>query len=434
MLSARAWLFGGNTVARIGILVLLIGLSFLAKYAADVGLFPPPARVILIALVAITLLLVGWRLRGRRPGFAALLQGAAVAALYLDVFAAFRLLQLLPASLAFGLSVAIVAFSGVLAVRQNALSLAVIGAAGGFAAPLLMSTGQGSHVGLFSYYLVLDLGIAAIARYRSWRVLYLLGFSFTFVIGGLWAGHYYRPAFYPTVQPFLAAFVLLFLAIVIIEARKTPTQLTHAIDGTLVFGLLIVGFGAQLALVHEMPWASAWSAVGFGATYLLAAAATRRLTSLGNCSPQRSASPFCRWPYRWGSTTGSRRPPGPPRAPGALWFGLRHQRRLAVFTGIALQLVAAVLLLERIDHLSSTTPMLNARWIGVVLIVSPALFSAWSLRQAQLDAHPRWLHRSSPMALARSAGLGRSVVARRPRRRIRRLEATQPMQPVSPRC
>ena len=40
---------------------------------------------------------------------------------------------------------------------------------GGFAAPLLVSTGSGNHVALFGYYLVLDLGIAAVAWYRTWR-------------------------------------------------------------------------------------------------------------------------------------------------------------------------------------------------------------------------------------------------------------------------
>lgn len=48
-----------------------------------------------------------------------------------------------------------------------AAALAVIGALGGFAAPLLLATGAGNHVALFSYYLVLDLGIAAIAWVNS---------------------------------------------------------------------------------------------------------------------------------------------------------------------------------------------------------------------------------------------------------------------------
>jgi hypothetical protein len=34
-LRARDWLFGGNTVVRMGVLVLFVGLAFLAKYAVE---------------------------------------------------------------------------------------------------------------------------------------------------------------------------------------------------------------------------------------------------------------------------------------------------------------------------------------------------------------------------------------------------------------
>ncbi|KAG1577895.1 hypothetical protein G6F46_015822 [Rhizopus delemar] len=50
-------------------------------------------------------------------------------------------------------------------------------------APLWLSTGSGNHVGLFSYYAVLNAGIFAIAWFRPWRALNLLGIDFTFGIG-----------------------------------------------------------------------------------------------------------------------------------------------------------------------------------------------------------------------------------------------------------
>ena len=59
--------------------------------------------------------------------------------------------------------IAIAVLSALLAIMQNALSLAVLGVSGGFLAPVLASTGGGSHVMLFTYYGVLNLGILAIA-------------------------------------------------------------------------------------------------------------------------------------------------------------------------------------------------------------------------------------------------------------------------------
>ena len=102
--KARAWLFGGNTVVRMGVLVLFVGLAFLAKYAIENSLLPPELRLAAIGAAGIALFVVGFRLRGKSPdklAYALTLQGAGVAVLYLTVFAAFRLYQFLPAGAAF---------------------------------------------------------------------------------------------------------------------------------------------------------------------------------------------------------------------------------------------------------------------------------------------------------------------------------------------
>ncbi len=96
------------------------------------------------------MLVGGWRLRERRAGYALGLQGAGVGVLYLTTFAAFSLYHLLPPTLAFVLLAAIAVLSAFIAIAQDALILAVFGAGGGFLAPILASTGGGSHVALFS--------------------------------------------------------------------------------------------------------------------------------------------------------------------------------------------------------------------------------------------------------------------------------------------
>jgi uncharacterized membrane protein len=93
---------------------------------------------------------IGWRLRVSRPGYALIVQGGGVGLLYLTLFAAFRLYQLLPAALVFILLTAMAILSALLAVLQDSRSLAAMAVTGGFLAPLLASTGGGSHVMLCS--------------------------------------------------------------------------------------------------------------------------------------------------------------------------------------------------------------------------------------------------------------------------------------------
>ncbi|MEO8524513.1 MAG: DUF2339 domain-containing protein, partial [Caldimonas sp.] len=170
----RQWLVGGNTIVKAGVAILFVGLAFLAKYAAEHTQLSPELRLAAIGTAAIVLLGFGWRLRLARPGYAQVLQGGAVAVLYLTLFAAFRYYGVLAAGPAFGLMVAVAALAAALAVLQDARSLAVVGALGGFATPLIVSTGSDNAAALFSYYLVLDAGIAAVAWFRTWRSLNLV--------------------------------------------------------------------------------------------------------------------------------------------------------------------------------------------------------------------------------------------------------------------
>ncbi|MCL2635375.1 MAG: DUF2339 domain-containing protein, partial [Betaproteobacteria bacterium] len=137
LIAVRQWFVQGNPIVLAGLVILFIGLSFLARYAVQAGLFPVELRLAAIGVVGIALLAVGFRQREARPAFGLALQGGGVAVLYLTVFAAFRLTQLMPQP-AFAFMVLVCAASCALALLQNARSLAFAAFAGGFATPLLL--------------------------------------------------------------------------------------------------------------------------------------------------------------------------------------------------------------------------------------------------------------------------------------------------------
>jgi uncharacterized membrane protein len=251
--AVRRFLSGGSLLVKTGIIILFIGVSFLVKYAAEHDLLPIELRLAGTAAGGVILLGLGWRLRLKRPTYAHVLQGGGVAILYLTTFAAFRLYELIPALFAFAVLVATAVVSSALAVLQDSRSLAVLGVSGGFLAPVLTSTGEGSHVFLFSYYALLNLGIAGIAWFRAWRVLNLIGFAFTFVIGMSWGWRYYRPEYFSSTEPFLILFFLIYTFIALLFALRQPPDLKGYLDGTLVFGTPVVVFSLQGMLVEPNP-------------------------------------------------------------------------------------------------------------------------------------------------------------------------------------
>ena len=228
------WLSGGNALVRVGVVVLFFGVAFLLKYAYEHTHIPIELRLTAVAIGAIVMLVIGWRLRTRNPVYALAVQGGGTGVLYLVIFGAFRLFKLLPGEAAFILLIAIAALSAILAIVQNAQSLAVLAVSGGFLAPILASTGSGSHVMLFSYYAVLNLGILAVALYKAWRPLNVLGFVFTFSIGSMWGARFYRDDLFSSTEPFLVFFTLLYIVIAVIFAFRQAPRLKHYVDSTLI--------------------------------------------------------------------------------------------------------------------------------------------------------------------------------------------------------
>jgi uncharacterized membrane protein len=374
------FLFGGNTVVRVGIVVLFFGVAFLLRYTYERVQVPIELRLTGVVLAAIVLLGLGWRLRAQRPGYALALQGGGVGLLYLTVFAALRLYALLPAAGALALLTGLAVFSAMLAVLQNSMALAVLGASGGFLAPILASTGAGSHVLLFSYYALLDVGILAIAWFRAWRPLNLLGFAFTFVIGGVWGARYYRPELFGSTQPFLALFFLIFVAIPVLFARRAAPDLRAYVDGTLVFGTPLVAFGLQLGLVRDIEYGAAYSALALGAFYLVLAwrlhgrsgARLRLLVesfiALG-VAFVTLAIPLAfegRWTAAVWALEGA----------AILWIGVRQRRLLARVFAVLLQVGAGVAFLLDLPGREAALPVLNSACLGSVLVAVAGLFSA----------------------------------------------------------
>ncbi len=379
------WFTQGNPVVRIGIVILFFGVSFLVKYAAEQNILPIELRLSAVALAAVAVLVTGWRLRNRSGAYGLVLQGGAVATLYLTVFSAIKLYHLLPAGFAFALMVALVTFSGVLAVLQNARMLALFGAAGGFITPVLLASSDGSHIMLFSYYALLNAGIFGIAWFKSWRILNVVGFVFTFVIGAAWGHDSYQPAYFSSTEPFLILFFLFYVAISVLFAHRQPPQLKGYIDGSLVFGVPLVGFTLQSALVKDMEYGMAFSALVLSGLYILLARSlwkrqvdgmrmlTEAFLALGIVFGSL-AIPLA-LDGRWTAVTWSM------EGAALVWVGIHQHRRLARWFGLLLQFGAGIAFLISLDHIKAPLAVLNGAYLGGLVVSLAGLFSSWQLQR-----------------------------------------------------
>jgi len=420
--GARNWLFGGNTVLRVGVVLLFLGLAFLLRYATEGMVVPIELRYAGVAASSLGLLGLGWWLRRRNSNYALMLQGTGIAVLYLTVFAAMRLHPLLDPSAALGLLVAVTLFSAILAITQDALGLAAAAALGGFAAPILTSTGAGSHVALFSYFALLNAGILAIAWFKAWRLLNLIGFVGTFGIGLAWGLRSYTPELLWSTEPFLILFFFMYLAIGLLFTRRKLLELSDApadadrqallhwsagkgdyVDGSLLFGPPLVGFGLQLALVQHLEFAASFSALALGLIYMVLARLLMggRALLLGETCLALGvifatlAIPLgldARWTSAAWAVEGA----------GIFWLGLRQQRPLARVFALLLQLGSALAFLSELRPGESS--LLDGAPLGALLLGAALLFSFELLRRADKAWSASWEQGMAPILAV--AGLG----------------------------
>src|SRR5216110_1397547 len=190
---------GAKLFAWIGGLALFLGVVFFVKYSFEHNLIPPELRVAIGFVVGVGLLIGGLLLKRKENAVTAqTLCATGILVLYAVTFACrsyyhFSFFGLIPTFL---LMTLITAVAFLLAVRLNAIVVAVLGIAGGFLTPLLLSTGQDHPLGLFGYIALLDIGLLAVAQRQRWSALPTLGAVGTALMQFAWVATFFVPEKY----------------------------------------------------------------------------------------------------------------------------------------------------------------------------------------------------------------------------------------------
>ena len=242
---------GGRWFNWIGIIAVTIGVAFFLKFAFDKQWIGPGARISLSAILGITLLYVGERLRGRGlKAYAYVLSGGGILILYISDYAAYNFYQLIGQPLAFLLMAVVTTIAVLLSVRLDALPVAILGLIGGFLTPLLLSTGVDNEIGLFTYIALLDAGVLALAYFKRWRSLDFLSFAGTLAITLGWAFKFFDQGKVWTTLVFLSIFFLLYSLLAIFH-NVLPGRPTRWFDLALATANATFYFGLSYLMLSE---------------------------------------------------------------------------------------------------------------------------------------------------------------------------------------
>ena len=173
---------GENLINKIGMLILALGISFFVKYAIDKDWINEPARVGIGILCGSLIMMIAHKLKKNYGAFSAVLVAGAISVFYFTIYIAFHEYQLFSQTIAFSIMALITVFSTLVSVSYDRQELAVLSLIGGFAAPFMLSTGEGNYVVLFSYVAILNLGLLAVSYFKKWKIATILDFIFTTIL------------------------------------------------------------------------------------------------------------------------------------------------------------------------------------------------------------------------------------------------------------
>jgi uncharacterized membrane protein len=185
---------GAKLFAWIGGVALFLGVAFFVKYSFEHNLIPPELRVAIGFAVGLALVFGGLALKRKENAITAqTLCATGILILYAVTFACrsfyhFAFFGLIPTFIIMSL-ITVTAF--LLAVRMNAMAVAILGLAGGFLTPILLSTNQDNPFGLFGYIALLDIGLLMVARRKDWKPLPILGAIGTLAMQLAWVASFF---------------------------------------------------------------------------------------------------------------------------------------------------------------------------------------------------------------------------------------------------
>jgi uncharacterized membrane protein len=276
---------GSHWLNRIGIAAVLIGISYFLKLAFDNNWIGPSGRVTIGLLAGIAVVI--WSERFRNKGykvFSYSLKAVGIGTLYLSLWAAFQVYQLIPSSAAFGMMLAVTGATAAMAFAQDAQILAAFAIAGGFSTPLLLSTGQNREIALFAYVAILDLATLFLVTVKPWRHLLVMSYAGTLLLYVGWYSTFYSRSQIGLTLAFATVFFAIFALAPLFTLQPEGEPVFFAsVPAILSFVNAGVYFVQAYVMIEEVDKTyMAWFALALAAVYIFLGRQIRaRSTSAG---------------------------------------------------------------------------------------------------------------------------------------------------------
>lgn len=228
-----------NWLNAIGVITLVLGIGFFVKYAIDQDWINEIGRVALGIVVGGIVAGIAHKLSAKYHVFSSVLMGGSLAIFYTTITLAFREYELFNQTTTFVILIVITVLAVGLSLAYKRQELAIFAFIGGMLAPLLISTGNGNHVVLFSYIFLLNTGVLIVAVRQKWMLVDKFSYVLTYLYLFSWIILKVNTTLQFSAIFFISLFFVQFMVLLVLRYIKNAAEKSNV--GQLLY-ITVVNF------------------------------------------------------------------------------------------------------------------------------------------------------------------------------------------------
>jgi len=248
-------LIGRNAFALIGVSIFILGLTFFVKYALEQAWFNVTGRIIGGLVGSLALIAIAHTLRNRHRAYSSVLVGGGLALQYFIFSLAFNEYHLFSQTTGIVILLFIIAITILISIAYNRVELAILAFLAGVTAPFIAKFDLNNWFVLFSYLLIIDIGVLILSYFKKWVSIYLISYVFTGLFYLLWIlkvrHDELSPIAYLGVLCFLTLFYIAFLSISMIYNLKVRKPF-HPTELSLIISINLLYYASGYALLAKI--------------------------------------------------------------------------------------------------------------------------------------------------------------------------------------
>lgn len=272
--TAQHWLLQGNPILRVAVLLLLVGVVLLLRFATENWQLSLAAKLSMIAAFGAFATAAAYRLRCFNPMVAVAVQGVGLAVVFLTLIFAHQNQVMFNLLLSAVLMALLLAITTVLSLRQSSLYLAILALGMAYIAPLLIPQSHPDTLLIFTYYLLVNVAVAVLNHVKGWKILNHIAFVASMLLAGAMIVDTEPKAQYLWLDVLLWLHMALFIYVSIRYSQLMLQQqqlrkLDNAalLDVGLIFAVPIVGFSLHAFLMQDDVWGLTLGALVLASVY-----------------------------------------------------------------------------------------------------------------------------------------------------------------------